>query len=221
MGELAEWVKEHPAAIGVAVVVVALLAFYQSKTEPQPTDGELVVVGGGTGSREIDPGVVAIEQARIDAGSRNLGTLSSLILGSEQTREASGVRHSEIDASLTSDLARTESSRTTTLADITARRDVSMASVAAQIDLANISAAQARDLAGINSELQRYTSNLTAQLTRENAAREYEQAKLAYTRDLEALATQRDVARVQAKSDFWGDAFGVVGDVVSFFNPFD
>lgn len=210
MGELAQWVKDHPAAIGIAVVVVALLAYYQSKTDAPATDGELVVVGGGTGSREMDPGVVAIEQSRIDAGARNLGTLSSLILGRDQTQAAAGVRYAEVDAA-----------RTTTLADITARRDVSMSSIAAQIDLANISAAQARELANINSSLQQYTANLTAQLTRENAEREYAQAKLAYTRDLEALATQRDVARVQAKSDFWGGAFGVVGDVVSFFNPFD
>lgn len=125
MGELAEFVKRRPELIGIAVILVAILAYWQSRNNPETVDsGDVTFTGGGVRANAVDPGVIALEQTRMESGSRNIGTLASLILGEEQTSAALEARRTEVDAALRSDLSRTEAGRQVGLAGIQSNVDI-------------------------------------------------------------------------------------------------
>src|SRR5262245_7019939 len=139
MGDLAEFVQEHPAAIGIAVVLVALLAFMSARNKQ--SSGDLQFTGGGVVSRPVDPGVVAMEQARISAGAENIRTVSSFILGEDTVAAQRDIG-----------LASTAAGRDVSLAGIEAGRTVGLAQTEAGVTTARITADAATRQAQIEAD---------------------------------------------------------------------
>lgn len=212
MGELAEFVKRNPAAIGVAVIVVALLAYMQS--QKPAAAGELQFTGGGTAPNPVDPGVVAMEESRISAGSSNISTLASLLLGREEIASALSARRSEVDAALTSDLARTDAGLRTSLAATEASRTVGLAQVQSQTSIAGIYADSATAQAKMDVDARNEAARLSFIIQNRIADANIQQNELNAHRDLEQLATQRDIVRVEAKAGFWSDIVDFGSDLV-------
>lgn len=188
MDDFMNVIKEHPVAIGLAVLAVALFAYFSTQSQPQGmTANDLQFTGGGVAPIPVDPGVVEMETARINAGVSNFGTLASFLLGSQQTTAGENV----------------------SLAGISSQEKVSLAGLLTQEDIARIEAGTAHDAAEINLQIQNRLADANQN-----------QAALNYEAELNRNATQRDVARVQAKSEFWGNLIGGVSDVVKSLNPF-
>jgi hypothetical protein len=214
MESLVSLVRKHPELIGVAVVLVALIAWMQSRQAPAASGGDDVTfTGGGVHGAEVDPGVVAIEQSRIEAGSRNLGTLASLLLGRQQSSDALEAAESQTDAALTADLYRTGAARDVGLAGIEAQRTVGLAQTQASVDISAGQNNASIIIAGRQYDAATLAAQLSAQTQAAITAANIRIAELEKERALEEYATERDVARVQAKSDFWGDMFGVVSNI--------
>lgn len=216
MESLVSLVRKHPELIGVAVVLVALIAWMQSRqAEPAAAGGDITFTGGGVHGAEVDPGVVAIEQSRIEAGSRNLGTLASLILGQQQSSDALEAVQSQTDAALAADLYRTSAARDVGLSGIEAQRTVGLAQTQASVDIAAGESNAAIIIAGKQYDAASYAAGLSAQTQAAITAANVRIAELEKERALEGYATQRDISRVEAKSNFWGDLFGVVSNIGS------
>jgi hypothetical protein len=149
MSDMTTVIKEHPLAAGGILLGVALLAYFQSKSSG----------GGGSQSESyqyrgeiaagIDPNAAAIEQAAIQAGTANLGTIASLTSSLAQTGAARDVQLSQteankilglsgIDASLRSNLAATEAGKEESLAQTSASLSVEQARQAEQMWAATI-----------------------------------------------------------------------------------
>lgn len=214
MESLVSLLRKHPELIGVAVVLVALIAWMQSRqSEPAASGGDVTFTGGGVHSGEVDPGVVAIEQSRIDAGSRNLGTLASLILGEQQSSDALEASQSQTEAALAADLYRTGAARDVGLSGIEAQRTVGLAQTQASVDIAAGQNNASVIIAGRQYDAATLAAQLNAQTQSAITAANIRIAELEKERALEGYATERDTARVQAKSDFWGNLFGVVSNI--------
>lgn len=180
-------IKEHPLAIGFAIIAVALIAYFASQSQPQSANAnDLQFTGGGVAPIPVDPGVVEMETARINAGVSNFGTLASYLLGSQQTTASENVE----------------------LAGIGSQERVAFRGYESNEEQARINAGTAINTAKINQETQYRIIDAN-----------YQQSLLNYNADLERNATQRDVARVEAKAQFWDSLIGGVGDVVSHLNP--
>ena len=182
MGELAEFIKEHPELMIFAVLIVVVLALMNRSSGAASSDG-VTFTGGGVAPLPTDPGVVSMEEARINAGTANLTTLSQLTLGLQEAAYSRDVAEGQTSAALTSSLAQTEAQRVVSLAGIDANVKMNADSIAGQIQGAQISSSAATEQARINAQSQ---SDITA-------------ANLKAT--LEDQATQRDIARVQAKEN--------------------
>lgn len=215
MESLVSLVRKHPELIGVAVVLVALIAWMQSRQAEPAASGDVTFTGGGVHGAELDPGVVAIEQSRIEAGSRNLGTLASLLLGQQQSSDALEAVQSQTDAALAADLYRTGAARDVSLSGIEAQRTLGLAQTQASVDIAAGQNEAAITIAGKQYDAASYAAGLSAQTQAAITAANIRIAELEKERALEAYATERDTARVQAKSDFWGNLFGVVSNIGS------
>jgi uncharacterized protein (DUF1800 family) len=197
MGELAALVKKHPEMLGLAVIVVVLLAWFQSRKNGTgtPSDsGAVAFSGGGVTNATIDPNAAAIEEARIGANSANLTTLSQLWLGINEASFSRDVAEGQTSAALSSSLAQTEASRVVGLAQLDTQRDIANYETGAQIQTARISADVQTTQAQINSGTARALADSNVQaLTLDNQ------------RQAEINATQRDIARVEAKQGFWSN----------------
>lgn len=187
MDDLFNAIKEHPVAIGLAVIAVALIAYFASQSQPQSmTAGDLQFTGGGVAPIPVDPGVVEMETARINAGVSNFGTLASYLLGSQQTVASENVE----------------------LAGIGSNERVAIRGYESSEERARIEAGTAINSAKINQETQYRIIDAN-----------YQQSLLNQQQELERNATQRDIARVQAKAEFWDSLIGGVSSVVSHLNP--
>ena len=197
MGELAALVKKHPEFIGLAVIVVIVLAWMQSRngggSSPDYSGGDVSFTGGGVGRAPLDPNAAAIEEARISAGSSNLTTLSQLYLGLNQARFESDVEQGRTSASLSASLAQTEASRHAV--DVASMTDIAAARIGADEQLNAL--------------------NVTSQMAANAQASNIQAIQLDNARQLEMNATARDVARVQAKSSFWNNFITSAVDVVA------
>ena len=213
MGDL---FRKHPELIGALFIAVALLAYFASRSGGGggTSSDDITFTGGGVASRAIDPSVAAIEQSRIDAGTRNLSTVAQLYLGLTQSADQLEAYQTGTSAALESDLARTSSGERVSLAGIEAQRTIGLSQIASSVDLAHIYSAADLEAARITGATQQAIAQSNIELERQRLA---QQEKLT----LEQQATERDIARVKAKSDFWDSAFGTIGDVVSAFNPFN
>lgn len=184
-------VKQHPELIGLAVLVVVILAYMARSSGGSSSSEDVTFTGGGTIPRPVDPGVVAIEEARIQAGSQNFGTLAQLILGTHTSdNELAGYEYG---------VAANERVQSQTIGS---QERVALGAQTAAVTAAGITADAQRTVSAANADLERYRIDAQSKLT------------------LEGQATERDVARVQAKSQFWGNLIGGVADVVKSFNPF-
>lgn len=203
MAGFSETVKEHPELVIITLLFVAVLAYLsRSSGGGGVSSDDVTFTGGGVMARPVDPGVVAIEQSRIAAGSQNFGTLAQLYFGlTQSSNELAGYEYG------------VSAQRDVSLAGISAQRDVSLGQQATDIELGRIASTTQIAAANITADAQRFVSSLNAQTSREAIASQERTT-------LEGQATQRDVARVQAKSDFWGNVIGFAGDVVRAFNPF-
>lgn len=198
MGELAALVKKHPEFIGIAVIVVIVLAYLQSRNNNSGTvstdnggGGDVTFTGGGVSRAPIDPNVAAIQESQIAANSANLTTISQLVLGLKQSEFSRDVAEGQTSAALSASLAQTEA----------ARHAVDVASTT-QIETARI---------GADEQLN--ALNVTSQMAANASAAQIQAISLDNQRQLEINATQRDVARVQAKSSFWGNVIGGIVDI--------
>lgn len=201
--------KRHPEVIGLAVVIVAIVAWYQSRgTSSGSGSGDVTFTGGGVSAANVDPGVVSMEQSRIEAGTQNLGTIAQLVLGEQQSSDALEAVHTQADAALSADLARTGATRDVGLAQTEAQRQASLAQTQAGIDIASLQSSAYVTAAEIAAQI---TSQTQAAISASNIRI----AELERDQAATASATQRDVARVQSKSSFWGDLFDFGGNVVN------
>lgn len=196
MGELAALVKKHPEFIGLAVIVVIVLAWMQSRngggSAPDYSGGEVSFTGGGVARPPLDPNAAAIEEARISAGSTNLTTLSQLYLGLNQASYERDIEQGRTSASLSASLAQTEAARHAV--DVASTTDIATARIGADEQLNAL--------------------NVTSQMAANANAAQIQAISLDNARQLEINATQRDIARVQAKSSFWDRVIGGAVDVV-------
>lgn len=170
MGELAAFVNRHPAVIGVAVVLVALIAWMQSGSAQ--SGGGVTFTGGGIAPNPVDPGVVAIEQARITAGSQNISTLAELLFGEHQSADALAAAEAESSNNLTASLANTSASLSASLAQTSAQRDESLASTQASVDIASTQASAQTVAARINADTQAAIAASNAAVAKLNADNE-------------------------------------------------
>lgn len=203
MGELAALVKKHPEFIGLAVIVVILLAYWQSRGNNNgatvPSDGsggEVTFTGGGVARPPLDPNAAAIQEAQIGANAANLTTLSQLWLGLNEAAYARDVQQGQTSAGLTASLAQTEAQRT----------------------LGLDSGVTQRYVAGVQADEQLNALNVTSQMAANAQASNIQALQLDNQRQLEINATQRDIARVQAKRGFWDSLIGGiegVGEIVA------
>jgi hypothetical protein len=198
MGELAAFVRKHPEAMGLAIIVVVILAYMATRggaANGGGGDSNVTFTGGGVQAAPLDPNVAAVEEARISAGASNLTTLSQLVLGRQQAAYEADVAEGQTQASLAASLSQTEATRAVGLAAIEGQVSMNATNVAGDIQktIYNTSAQTAQ--AAITANTQTSIAN----------------ANLAAIQDTNA--TQRDVSRVQAKSQFWHDTFGTVENI--------
>jgi hypothetical protein len=148
-----EFLKKHPEMVGIAVAAVAIIAYMQSRNDAQAAttgDGGVTFTGGGVQAAPMDPNIAATDQARIAAGSQNVGILASLILGENQSNNAVTAAlaqsHDALNAALASTaagertaVAATSASLQSQLAGIAAARDSALAQAQAAVDIAHAS----------------------------------------------------------------------------------
>lgn len=204
---MAALIKKHPELIGILVIAVIIIAYLQSRSGGgSAPSGDVTFTGGGVAPLPIDPNVAAIQEAQIGANSANLSTLSQTLLGMNEAAYARDVAEGQTSAALSSSLAQTEAQRTVGLAQIDSQTRIAQGQTAAQIEQARIGANEQLNAAAITSTMAANAES--AQL----AAIDLENQ-----RQLEINATQRDIARVQAKSSFWkelvGGATGVIASI--------
>lgn len=167
LGGIGDVFERHPWLIGGLVLLVALIAYLQSRNSA-PATTEYTFAGGGT-AKGIDPEASAISQAAISAGVANISTVAQLA-GLYDTNQAS----------LSGELARTGAERDVSLAQTSAARETS---------LAQTGAARTLGLASISA-------NLRAALFQTEATRDVALAGTAAQRetDLARTAAGRDIA---------------------------
>lgn len=134
--------EKHPAWIAIAVVAVAIIALMQRRNST-PSDTQYTFAGGGAAA-PIDPSVAAIEQARISAGSQNIGIVAGL-LGLENTNATA----------LTGSLAQTSAAKDVELARTAAAEEVANAETSAQLYAAQGATAEQLTAAQITAGVQR------------------------------------------------------------------
>jgi hypothetical protein len=156
---LTETISKHPVAIGLAVLAVALVAYFMSRGGASSADtGEVTFTGAGGTHATTDPGAVSIEQSRIQAGTQNLSTLATLLGGEHladaqeqvslnQSADALTASLANTNAALSSDLARTEAQKETSLAQTAASVSISAGQNAAAIEAAKVTSATQQALA--------------------------------------------------------------------------
>ena len=205
MGELAALVKKHPELIGVAVILVVIIAWFQSKgSGASSSSGDVSFVGGGVHNAPVDPNVAAIQEAQIGANSANLTTLSQLWLGLNQASYARDVQEGQTGAALSASLAQTEASRVLGLASLETQSHIADVQSGTTIQTARIAADEQTTQANISRDTAQAVLNANLESERLNNARQ-----------LEINATQRDIARVDAKKSFWGNLFGGAESVLA------
>lgn len=204
MGELGAFVQKHPVAIFAAVAVVALIAYMQS-SGGSSSGGDVSFVGGGVAPTPIDPGVTAIDQARIQAGTTNLSTLAQLILGQQESTDAFNANEHQTDAALTANLASTSAALTSSLAATAASRDTSLAATQASVTENATNANAATIVAG-------YTAQAQAAISAANV----QAAQLAHDTEQTQLQFQKDTARAADNTSIVNGIVSVVGEAISF-----
>jgi len=196
MGEL---FKKHPEIIGLLVIGVIVLAYMKSRGSNVPApvdaggDSGVQFTGGGVQAVPVDPNAAAIAEAQIGANTANFTSLSQLLLGMNEAAFSRDVQTQQTSAALAASLASTE-----------AARQVAVGQTAAQVTEAGISA---------NEQLN--AANVTSQMAANAQAANLAAINLENQRQLEINATQRDIARVDAKSHFWSNLFGGAEGVVA------
>jgi len=204
MGEIAAVIKKHPELIALAVIAVVVIAWLQSRGSSQSgTSGDLQFTGGGVTSVPVDPNAAAIQQTQINANSANLSTLSQLFLGLNEAAYARDVQEGQTNASLSASLAETEASRA-----------VGLAQVEGAVDIAGINANRDINVNRTTTDAQVAQAQIN-QVVATNVAQANLQAHLSDTAAIEDTnATQRDIARVNARGSVWNNVVNVAGDVV-------
>lgn len=204
MGELGAFVQKHPVAIFAAVGIVALIAYMQSNSGGSG-GGDVSFVGGGVAPQPIDPGVTAIDQARIQAGSTNLSTLAQLILGEQTSTDSLNANEHQTDAALTASLANTSAALTSSLASTAASRDTSLAATQASVS-------ENATNANVSTVIAGYTAQTQAAITAANL----QSAQLAHDTEQTALQFQKDTARATDNTSIVNNIVSTAGDVIKF-----
>lgn len=198
LGGISAEVEKHPGLFALAIGLVAILAYVQSRNSG-PTYVEGSYAGGGTAA-PIDPAVAAIEQARINAGAENVQTLASLV-GLENTNQNA----------LSASLAQTGAARDVSLAQTAAERDAALAGIAAQHDVADRQI-NANETLGLNAQtVDLATANINAAIQAQSIAANQDVEK---TR----LQFEKDMARAQDNTNLATEFFhGVVNFATALF----
>ncbi len=236
MSDMTSLLREHPLVVGGAVVAVALIAYMQSRNDSAPaaSQGESFATSGESVAAPLDPGVVAIEQSAISAGSQNFSTVANLVGLQDSNRTA-----------LTSALATTEAQRTVALAGnqaamfaTEAGRDVSLANIAASLRASLFQTEASRDTAmyqtqvtgevsnrqtdaTLSAEQMRNAVNLQAyQISADTARRQIDAQREAAILDANnrnfAIQAQKDIARAQDNTDLVGGLFKLGASLLAF-----
>jgi hypothetical protein len=237
MSDMTSLLKDHPLAVGGAVVAVAIIAYLQSRNNGSAStssQGESFAFSGESVAAPLDPGVVAIEQSAIAAGTSNFGTVAQLVGLQDSNRTA-----------LTSSLATTEAQRTVALAGnqaamfaTEAGRDVSLANIAASLRASLFQTEATRDTnlyqtrvtgevsdrqtdAGLSAEQMRNAVNLQAyQISADTQRRQIDAQREAAILDANnrnfAIQADKDKARAQDNTDLVSGLFKLGASLLAF-----
>lgn len=233
-----EFLEKHPEAIGIAIAAVAALAYFSGGSSSSGTtdDGDITFTGGGVRANPMDPNQAAIDEARIAAGSANIGTLAALILGSKESDNALTAHMGDVSAavqsshdSLSASLAATAAGERVqtasiagqlqaALASISAQRDTSLAQTQAGIDIAHEQYSTAAAIAGQYSQDQlaaaKYTADASVQIAKYNSDADYAAQQAAIAANNANNATAKSIASGQQKTDIWTSVISGVGNIV-------
>ncbi len=240
MEGLGETIEKHPVVVALAVTLVAFLAWMQSRNQPA-TVTEYTFAGGGK-ARAIDPNAAAIEQAAIQAGVANLGTIAQLVglqdsnsaalrgsLAQTEAARATSLAQTDaarvtglasIDANLRSSLFATEAQRDVSIFQATAQRDATLHQIDATWDATNQQTSAGVTIAQGNNAAQIRAAELTAQSQAAATAAQREAAKLAADNANFAIQADKDKARAAANASIVNGIVNTVGNVISALNPF-
>jgi hypothetical protein len=207
MGELSSLISKHPWLVFVAVGIVVLIAWAQSHggNGTQPS-GDVTFTGGGVAPLPMDPNVAATDQARISAGTQNLSTIASLLLGTKQSGDALAASESNTSAALSSSLASTE-----------AGLEVGLAQTKAGVDIASINAASAQSIAATTASAQTTAAQITAETQRQVTAANLQAAQMEIDAQNRAAQYQKDIARAADNTNIFGDVLDLAGKAFAFF----
>lgn len=218
MDGLRDMISKHPWLVFLAIGVVALIAYIQSRDNVATFAGDWEGVPAGGGPHPLDPNVAATQQAAIAAGHENIGTLASLILGVDTndaqlenalTRTAAerDVSLRTIDASEQAALAQYASQEHVALSQIDANKEIESGRTIALLDATKYTSDQASEVARINADLSRYIADVEGRNTASSIA----------SNERVALASGqygKDIARAQANTSIVNNIVGAGRDLL-------
>lgn len=204
MGELASFVEKHPWAIGVAVLIVAALAYLQ-RPAASGSSGDVTFTGGGVIAPPQDPNAAATDQARIGAGVQNFSTLAQLVLGENTNSSQLQLGQSETAATLAADEAEVSANLTAQLAATTASQETQDAATSASVTINGQNANAAVTAAQITAATQAAVADANSKAAA---------AENAY--QLSLAQFQKDQARAADNTSIVNNLVDEAGKVISF-----
>lgn len=226
LGGLGGMIEKHPYVVGMAVAVVALIAYMQSR-ETAPAAQSVSFAGGGA-ARGIDPEAAAISQSAIAAGSAGISTIAQLLAIQDTNHAALEGALANTFASRDVSLAATEAGRQASLADTEAGLRASLAQTEGQRDAALAASTASRDVglaatsaaeraAQYNAEASIEAARVTAQIQTAQIQANARAGDQAAKNQEFAIQAAKDRQRAESNSNIWGSVLNFAGDILGFF----
>jgi hypothetical protein len=208
--DVGEVFRKHPLAITLAIVAVALIAWMASRggSSSTSTDGATFTGAGGS-TATTDPNAAATDQARIAAGTQNLGVIASLISSKETTMAEHDVAVTQANDALTASLAQTDAALRASLASTAATADVANRQTAAGVTIAGIQSQEQANAEAASAAIQKSINDAELAIAKQNAdIANFE------------IQSQKDIARAGDNTSIVQGFIHFGEDVVNLFNPF-
>jgi len=231
-GGIVGFAREHPVGLGIAVVVVALLAWWRSRSSAAAPGA---APASTTSAPQTDPNLIAyataqsanaaqVQTATVASGAQNLGVLAQLIAATEGTKASENVglassanasmaqeysqqvagtsALNQVRAALAASLGQVAAARDTSLASTSAQRDTSLAATQAGVTVNAQTNAAQTAIAKINADTQ------AAAIAANLAA-----AKAQNATTLQLGQYQKDIARAKDNTTIVGSVIGGIAHI--------